>query len=207
MQCKSFLIFSCACFAWDIWSFFFFRFIYLPLFCKLLFQRFMSERQFSSQQETYLFSHQSRSPEYSLLQQHRRISQELSPSIANSKRKKKNFHLELFFSSKSSFWVTVMRLPALGSVLTKKFQEIIELLCWKLFQKLKENIQPLNWCLGNAPCSPHKMGLTWNVSSNSHKYSNHSLFVADLYLLSLTHTCKSPKELYLESGGSCTFLP
>lgn len=186
---------------------FFFRFMYLPLSCKLLFQRFMSERQFSSQQETYLFSHKSRSPEYSLLQQHRRISQELSPSIANSEKKIIFFRRELFFTSKSSFWVTVMRLPALGWVLTKNFQEIVELLCWKPFQKLKENIQLLDWCLGNAPYSPHKTGLTWNVSSNSHKYSNHSLFVADLYLLSLTHTCKSPKELYLESGCSCTFLP
>lgn len=144
---------------------------------------------------------------HNLLQRHRRISQELSPSTANSKKKNHFFHFELFFSSKSSFWATVMRLSALGSILTKIFKKSQNYCVEKPSQKLKENIRLLSWHLGNAPCSPHKTCLTWNVSSNSHKCSTCFSFVGDLYLLSLTHTCKSPKELYLESGYLCAFLP
>lgn len=89
----------------------------------------------------------------------------------------------------------VMRLSALGSVLTKNFKKSQNYCVEKPSQKLKANTELLSWCLGSAPRSPHKTSLTWNVGSDSHKYSNHSSLVADLYLLSLTHTCKSPKEV------------
>lgn len=154
----------------------------------------MSERQFSSQQESYPFSHKSRSPESQLIAVAQKNKSRVITKYSQFK-KTHFFHFELFFSSKSSFWVTVMRLSALGSVLTKIFKKSQNYCVEKPSQKLKENTELLSWCLGNAPRSPHKTSLTWNVSSDSHKYSNRSSFVADLYLLSLTHTCKSPKEV------------
>lgn len=99
---------------------------------------------------------------HSLLLQHRRV-------IIKYSQFKKNhfFHFELFFSSKSSFWVTIIRLQALGSVLTKIFKKSQNYCVKKPSQKLKENIQLLSWCLGNAPCRPHKTRVTRNVSSNT----------------------------------------